>query len=363
MLPRARRRILAVAPLALLGPVALKTLPAAGVVFAHSPLLKKEAHSQAAAPGAETAAAKGVTGQGALRFRVAATSALLPEEARRVLVNAHGGFAVDHRDGRGETYFFLPGAGILRLSADLKQVVLVPTPAEMKDLNQHNTKIWYAADGAAYLSFPANDKGLVFTTALTGELVHTLGRPTGEDDLGLPVVRDYFAGGGAFAPTDVEYLDGLIYVTTGYSPLDYVLTARVTSVRPLRLAWHDLAFAGRGTGPGQLGTGHGLTIPRGTKRIDVADRANAEIDRYTRHGQYLSTLNLPLGSMPCDIDYLDRYAAVPALDGPDKSRGAPIYLLEDDRLVSTLWPQEDLGLPTSSTSTMPFYVRWEAGST
>ena len=56
MLPRARRRILAVAPLALLGTVALKTLPAAGVVFAHSPLLKKEAHSQAAAPGAETAA-------------------------------------------------------------------------------------------------------------------------------------------------------------------------------------------------------------------------------------------------------------------------------------------------------------------
>ena len=76
----------------------------------------------------------------------------------------------------------------------------------------------------------------------------------------------------------------------------------------------------------------------------MADRANAEIERYTRHGQYLSTLMLPAGSMPCDIDYLGRYAAVPALDGPDKSRSAPIYILEDDRLVSTLWPQEDLGL-------------------
>ncbi|HEY5908150.1 MAG TPA: hypothetical protein VIZ31_08895 [Vicinamibacteria bacterium] len=300
---------------------------------------------QAAAPtGAIAPGAKGVSGQGALRFKVLATSALFPEEARRALLSAHGGFAVDHREGRGETYFFLPGAGILRLSADFKQVTLVPTPPEIKGTNQHNTKIWYAADGTAYLSFPANDKGFVFTTTLTGELVHTLGRPTGEEDLGLPGVRDYFAGGGAFAPTDVDYLDGLLYVTTGYSPLDAVITARVTSARPLQIAWHDLAFAGRGTGPGQLSTGHGLTVPRGTKRIDVADRGNAEIERYTRHGQYLSTLTLPAGSMPCDIDYLGRYAAVPALDGPDKSRGAPIYILEDDRLASTLWPAEDLGL-------------------
>jgi hypothetical protein len=285
-----------------------------------------------------------VSGQGALRFRVLATSALLPEEARRVLVSAHGGFAVDHREGRGETYFFLPGAGILRLSADFKKIVLLPTAADMKDTNQHNTKIWYASDGTAYLSFPGNDKGRVFTTTLEGELVHTLERPTEGDDFGLPAVRDFFAGGGPFAPTDVEYLDGLLYVTTGYSSLDAVLTARVTSPRPLRMAWHDLAFAGRGDGPGQLGTGHGLTVPRGTKRIDVADRANAEIDRFTRHGQYLSTLRLPAGSMPCDIDYLGRYAVVPALDGPDKSRGAPIYILEDDRLVSTIFPQEDLGL-------------------
>ena len=33
-----------------------------------------------------------------------------------------------------------------------------------------------------------------------------------------------------------------------------------------------------------------------------------------------------------------------ALDGPDRSKGAPIYLLEDDRLVSTIFPKEDLGL-------------------
>ena len=76
----------------------------------------------------------------------------------------------------------------------------------------------------------------------------------------------------------------------------------------------------------------------------MADRANGKIDRFTRHGQYLSTLRMPMGSLPCDIDYLGRYAVVAALDGPDKSKGAPIYLLEDDRLVSTIFPKDDLGL-------------------
>jgi hypothetical protein len=297
-----------------------------------------------APPGTIDAAAKGVSGTGVLRFRVLLTSASLPEEARKVLVSAHGGFAVDHRPGKEETYFALAGAGILRLGADLKQVALVPTASEMKDTNLHNTKIWYAPDGTAFLSFPANDAGRVFTTSLAGELLNTLARPTESDEFGLPSVRDYFAGGGAFVPTDVEFLDGLLYITTGYSSLDTVLTARVTSYRPMRAVWYDLAFGGRGVGPGQFNTGHGITIPPGTRRIDVADRANGKIERFTRHGQYLSTLRMPAGSLPCDIDYLGRYAVVAALDGPDKNKGAPIYLLEDDRLVSTILPKDDLGL-------------------
>jgi hypothetical protein len=36
---------------------------------------------------------------------------------------------------------------------------------------------------------------------------------------------------------------------------------------------------------------------------------------------------------------------VPALDGPDKSKGAPIYILEEDRVISTVMPKEELGLP------------------
>ena len=36
---------------------------------------------------------------------------------------------------------------------------------------------------------------------------------------------------------------------------------------------------------------------------------------------------------------------VPALEGPDKTKGAPIYILENEKLVSTIMIKEDLGLP------------------
>jgi hypothetical protein len=185
---------------------------------------------------------------------------------------------------------------------------------------------------------------LHFGPAMFGAVLNTLNTPTADDDFCIPAVNDYFAGQGNFVPTDVEYLDGLYYVTTGYSNLDYVLTARILSLNPFKAMWNDLAFGGRGTGPGQFGTGHGIAVPPGTKRLDIADRPNSEIDRFTKYGQYLSTLKMPLGSLPCDIDYLGKYAVVPALDGPDKSKGAPIYILEEDRLISTVMPKEDLGL-------------------
>ena len=294
---------------------------------------------------ASGAAAPGISGQGKLRFRVLYTASQLPEEAVKVLVNAHGGFAVDRREGKGETYFALPGAGILQISADLKTIRLLETAPEMKSTNMHDATIWYAPDGTPYLIFAANAVGKVFTTTLEGKIVHTLEKPGPEDDFANRTVNDYFLGRGNFVPTDAEELDGLYYVTTGYSNLDYVLTARILSFNPFRLIWHDLAFGGRGEGVGQFATGHGITVPPGKKELYIADRPHSEIDRFTRHGQYLSTLKLPSGSLPCDINFLDHYEVVPCLDGPDRSKGAPIYILdEEDRIVSTIMPKEDLGL-------------------
>ena len=134
-------------------------------------------------------------------------------------------------------------------------------------------------------------------------------------------------------------------MTTGYSDLDWTLTARVDDPPGLGIDWHDLAFGGRGTGPGQFGTGHGVAVVEGpSARIEVADRPHAEIDRFNRHGHYIETVSLPKGAFPCDIDYLDGYAVVGALHGPDREKGAPVYVLEEDRVVSEIRPKEDLGL-------------------
>lgn len=285
----------------------------------------------------------GISGQGKLRFHVLYTADHLPPEAQKVLTSAHGGFAVDLRPGRGETYFALKGAGIVQISSDLKSTRLVDTAADMKGTNLHNTTIWYDPDGSPYLVFPGNESASIFTTTLDGKLVHTLKTPEAGTDLGDPIANDYFLGKGSFIPTDVEQLDGRYYITTGYSNLDFVLTARL-SFKPFNAVWDDLAFGGRGTGVGQFGTGHGITVPPGTKRLDVSDRPNSKIDRFNRYGRYLSTLRMPLGSLPCDIYYLGKYAVVGSLDGPDRSKGAPIYLLEEGHLVSTVMPMEELGL-------------------
>jgi len=298
--------------------------------------------AQSATAGSEHTAA--TSGQGKMRFRVLYTSDHLPPEAQKALIGAHGGFAIDLRPGKGETYFSLKGAGIIQISGDLKSTRLLDTPAEMKGTNLHNTTIWQSRDGVAYLTFPGNEARQVFTTTLDGKLVHTLQTPEAGVDLGHPIANDYFKGQGNLVPTDVEQLEGLLYVATGYSNLDFVLTARILSTNPFQAVWHDLAFGGKGSGVGQFGTGHGITVPPGTKRLDVADRPNSEIDRFTRYGHYLSTLRMPLGSFPCDIYYLGRYAVVGSLHGPDRSKGAPIYILEDDKVISTVMPKEELGL-------------------
>lgn len=307
------------------------------------PMSLKPTRASAAAP-ARPAANSGVSGEGKMKFKVLYTSQHLPPEAVNVLKAAHGGFAIDRRAGKGETYFALPGAGIIQISADLKKTRMLETAEDVKKTNLHNALVWYASDGTPYLTFPANDANQVFTTTLDGKLVHTLNTPTSKDDFDQPAVNDYFTGRGSFVPTDVEQVDGLLYVATGYSNLDYILTARIVSTNPFKITWNDLAFGGKGTGVGQFGTAHGITVPPGTKRLDIADRPNSEIDRYTRYGNYRSTLDLPRGSFPCDIAFLEKYSVVGCLHGPDRRKGAPIYVLENDKLISTIMPKEDLGL-------------------
>lgn len=310
----------------------------------HPHLHETPAVAAAPAPLAQAEGDVKTSGQGDLKFRLFATSANLPPEAVQVLVKAHGGFGVDHREGKGEVYFALPGAGIIQLSPDLKQSTLIPTDPAVRDTNMHNTTVWYAKDGTPFLTFPANEANKVFTTTLDGKLVNTLESPE-KFDFHNDTVNKYFADGGKFVPTDVAQLKDIFYITTGYSKLDYVLTAGINSTEPFQSAWKDLVFGGKGDAPGQFQTGHGITVSPDKERLVVADRPKSELERFTPDGTYQDRVGLPEGSLPCDVAFESGYTVVGCLEGPDKTLGAPIYILKDDQLVSTIMPKEELGLP------------------
>lgn len=285
-----------------------------------------------------------VSGDAPLRFEVLYTREHLPEAAQAMLKTLHGGFGVDRREGRGETYFAVPGAGIVRLSADLGRAELLATDSEMREANMHNATVWVGDDGEAYVSYAGNDVAKVFTTTTDGSLLHTLPSPGVEQSFDDEAVAAYFADGGAFVPTDADCRAGRLYVTTGYSALDYVLTAAVDETSGLAMSWTPSAFGGRGDGAGQFGTGHGVTISPDGSEVHVADRPNGKIERFSPDGEYLSTLRLPEGSWSCDVDYEGGHGVVGSLFGPDREQGAPIYVLKGDELVSTVMPKEELGL-------------------
>ncbi len=286
-----------------------------------------------------------VSGQGDLQFKLMQTSASLPAKALDGLNAAHGGFAVDRREGKGEIYFALPQVGIIRIANDLNTIEILPTDAEMATKNMHNSKIWVGDNGQAYLTFPGTDSARVWTTTDQGALVNILEAPTADTPFDDATVSAYFdVAENKFVPTDVDVLDNRFYIATGYSALDYVLTADVKSKDEFSSAWNPFAFGGKGDGPGQFGTGHGITVAPDGKTITVADRPNSEIESFTKKGKHLGALPLPKGSLPCDIDYQSGLTIVGCLEGPDKTKGAPIYIVKDGAVVSTVTIKDDLGL-------------------
>ncbi len=288
--------------------------------------------------------APGITGQAPYRFRVKTGAHKIPREAWEDLRKAHGGFAVDHRPGKGEAYFGLPNTGLLRLSADMTTIDILNAAPELRDGGtMHNATIWYADDGEAFLVFPGVDRGAIFTTDLEGKLVNRLPAPTA-DQMTVEPVKKWFADGQALVPTDVEYLNGLYWVTTGYSALDYVLTARITSTKPFAAEWNAFAFGGKGDANDQFQTGHGITVYPDRTHLVIADRPKSKLKQFTPEGEFVKEYLVPEGALPCDVDYVGGFTLVPCLNGPDRKMGAPIYLVKDDQIVSTIVCKEDLGL-------------------
>jgi len=247
----------------------------------------------------------------------------------------HGGFAVDRREGKGEVYFGLKGVGVVKLSNDLKTRSIIPGTQELlSKQSPHNATIFYDKEGKPFLSFPLNKDGKVIITDLQGKVIHTLTNPQHNDD---------YKKNPKFSPTDTDVADGKLYIVTGYGK-DYVLTAD-----PFTGKWLPQYFGGKGVEDGKFNTGHGVTTVPGEKVLYVSDRANSREQTFDYSGTHKNTFKLPGKCMPCDIDFHPSdpsLAVVGCLNGPnrDKSVGAPIYILKNNKVISTILPKKDLGV-------------------
>ena len=116
----------------------------------------------------------GVSGTGEMAFEVLVTAKNLPKKVfepnpfgrgkkkQPILNYAHGGFAYDHREGKGEVYWFLQGAGMMRVNRDRSKIDLLKTdPKHGPKFNMHNAT-FFVHKGNGRIAWPANSgaKGL-----------------------------------------------------------------------------------------------------------------------------------------------------------------------------------------------------------
>ncbi|MEE2888401.1 MAG: hypothetical protein VX951_13305 [Planctomycetota bacterium] len=287
----------------------------------------------------------GRSGDGGFVFEVIVTSKNLPKKVfepnpfdgrkRKILHCAHGGFAYDYRKGKGEVYWSLQGGGIIRVHRDRSKIEMVETDPKMLKLNMHNATFFEHKD-QAMIAWPANGGASVFLTDVDGKLLRTIGRPTM-----LP-----YSKGAPYAPTDVAYLDGMLWITDGYASkfvMSYDLDAK---------KWTGTIFGGRSKKiePGKFGINHGITIHKGL--IYVADRFFARIHSYKPETKFDKMFPLPTGSKPCDFEFFvvdgKLYGVAGGLMKPagSKDKGASVYIvdMETMKVVSTIKPKDELGL-------------------
>ena len=314
---------------------ALLTLPAAAHGL-HGP----HGHAELAPPPAVSAVPPTLPGEGATtghgRFTFEHRPLELPAAMAAQLVHAHGGFArnPEREGGDGSVFFALKGVGLLRLKPDLSGIEVVGGDPAFTGVNVHNAAI-LRRDGADFLALPSDEAQRAFLTRLDGELVRTFPNPyeiAGEE--------------GAFRVCDLEYVDGTLFAVNGYADNVVFTTDPFEHVAgdPLTGLWGPLRFGGAGTEHGRFGTAHGITRVPGTNAFTIADRANSRLETYTPEGRYVGGIELPPGSLPCDVDYHGDLTLVGCLRGPGGSTPAPIYLYERGNLVAELNIGRDLGL-------------------
>lgn len=306
-----------------------------------------------------------VTGQGDAVFSWdERLTAAMPAEAKKYEKDLHGGFAEDAKTNK--VYTGIPGVGLFEISPDLTTWRKIGSDGRLLD-NIHGLTV-FEHDGRTTLALAQNDAQRVLLVGLDGNVQQELSRPRGGEFAHDEANAYYSERRASSAPkifccTDVCYLDGKLYVATGYSEGDFVLTASPASSKSTTTwAWggggasgEGVAWGGKGDRGGQFRTAHGIFAHGG--HVYVANREAYQVIKFTKHGQLVEVLpEIPVGARICNVAYAERHAffvmnALAPLGGAGglpstPNRTAPIYVHSGAELLSTV-DAGALGIPVS----------------
>ena len=316
--------------------------------------------ASAGATGAGTARATSTSGQGRAVFEWEEDlTSCFPEAARPFEKDMHGGFNED--PATGIVYTGIPGYGLCSISPDLrtwKRIGEEEGGDEKKDSavlaeNIHGLVV-FEHGGEKLLALAQNNAEQVVIVTLDGTVRQVIGRPTGQEFY-FQEANDYYSehngaprgtGAGYFKVTDVTFLNGTLFVVTGYCPGDFVLTLRPDADNQNKWIWGPVAWGGKGDEPGKFRTAHGVYAHDG--HIFVANREAHQVVKFTSRGHLVRVLpGIPSGSRVCNISHAERddYLLLnPLAPVTPEQRSAPIYAYADDHIFSTIIPG-DLGIP------------------
>jgi hypothetical protein len=252
--------------------------------------------SRLANKGVET-----VTGQGDAVFSWDEhLTDVFPAECLPFQKDMHGGFNEDVETGI--VYTGIPGAGLFSISQDLKTWTSLGTDERLKG-NIHGIVV-FKHDGETQIAVAQNDDQRVLIIGIDGTVKQQLDKPQG-GEFAFNEANGYYSARrhkskavckdgntrNVFACTDVTFLDGKLYVVTGYCDGDFVLTLEkrvAPGKRGGEWQWGKTAWGGKGQGVGQFQTAHGVFAHNG--HIYVANREAFEVIKFTPNGNVVDIL-------------------------------------------------------------------------
>lgn len=275
-----------------------------------------------------------------------------PTDAKGFEADLHGGFSED--PDTGIVYTGIPGYGMCSISPDLKCWERLGTDERLKG-NIHGIAV-FKHGGETFISVAQNDDSRVLIVSLHGKVLQQLDSPKG-GEFNFDEANAYYSEKPSkqcpwgtphraeFACTDVTYLNGRLYVVTGYCEGDFVLSASQGSDK--KWHWWPIAWGGKGDAPGKFQTAHGVFAHKG--HIYVANREAHQVIQFTPEGRLVRMFaDLPDTARICNVAHADDHgyfvmnALEPIQHTPAKT--ASVYAHTGDELVSIINPGE-LGVP------------------